>query len=48
MTDLPTAYHEGVASHPDRACPYAYASELGDYCAWWAGWHDVERGYHDH
>lgn len=44
MVDVPEQYHEGVAAYPSLDCPYVYASQIGPYCAWWAGWHDTDRG----
>jgi len=41
--DIPEVYYEGVAAYPSRECPYP-ESRIRNYCWWWAGWNDCERG----
>ena len=48
-------YWEGVAAYPETECPYQPISlpqshldrshsPMTCYAAWWAGWHDTDRG----
>lgn len=48
-------YLQGVAAYPDTNCPYQPVSlpqshpdrshsPMTCYAAWWAGWHDTDRG----